>query len=63
MQDVLGQVLRTHVFELEKGHSGATGAASTYRLREPIPLGGMDHSEAARALGLELNAKGIPKRS
>lgn len=62
MQKQLGDLLRDHVLEQEAAHSGAKATARTYRLRLPIKSGTANHHEAAKALGLELNKKGTPKK-
>ena len=58
----LTALLKGHVFDLEKGHSGSKGTATIYRLKMAITGGEVDHHQAAKELGLELDAKGIPKK-
>jgi hypothetical protein len=62
MQAELGALLKEHVLDTEKGHSGSKGTATIYRLKIGITLGEVDHHQAAKELGLVLDAKGIPKK-
>jgi hypothetical protein len=62
MQAELGSLLREHVLQVESGHSGAKGTATTYRVRFDIPTGTMTHHDAAEELSLELDSKGVPKK-
>jgi hypothetical protein len=60
---ILSQILEQHVFGEKKGHSGGgRGMPTTYTLRIAIAKGSVDHVEAARNLGLELNSKGVPRK-
>lgn len=61
-QAELGTLLREHVLEVERGHSGSNATATTYRLRFAIPSGDVDHHQAAEELGLTLNARAVPRR-
>ena len=58
----LTALLKEHVFELEKGHSGSKGTATIYKLKIAITNGDVDHHQVAKELGLVLDAKGIPKK-
>lgn len=60
---VLTELLRQHVLEIAKAHSGGTaGIATTYRLKMAFRRGGCDHLEAAMRLGLSVDAKGKLRR-
>ncbi len=61
-QPDLNRVLQEHLFELEKGHSGATGVCAVYKIRVPIMRGVVDENLAAQELGIELDAKKRPRR-
>lgn len=56
----LRRALREHLGDEVRGHSGTEGHATLYRLRHPLADGDVGHHEAARLLGLRLNAKGFP---
>ncbi len=61
-QAELGALLKAQVLEVESSHSGSKGTAATYRLRFEIPVGGVDHHQVAKELGLELDPKNVPKK-
>lgn len=63
LQAELGRLLHAHVLEVEQGHSGANATATTYRVRIELPSGSVDHHRAASELGVELDAKNIPRRA
>lgn len=48
--------------EVTKGHSGAAGIPTTYRLKIAIQPGTCGPHEAAERLGINLNKKGLPRR-
>lgn len=62
MQAELGALLKEHVLDVEKGHSGSKGTATIYRLKIAITVGDVDHHQVAKELGLVLDAKGVPKK-
>jgi hypothetical protein len=59
----LVEVIQNEILgEVTKGHSGAAGIPTTYRLKVPIQPGTCGPAGAAERLGINLNKKGLPRR-